>query len=129
MIPAESFDLTSAEVILRLTCALFLLPHMYFKIIGNPPPGVKTFADAGYPSPLLVMRFTFVAEVITFTMLFFNIYTQYAALILAIMLSVAAASVFFANGKKWIWIWAKGGKEFCVFWALCCVVLSMMYWQ
>lgn len=129
MIPADSFDITDPAVLLRLICALFFIPHMYFKAVGNPPPAIKTFIDAGYPKPLLFVRFALVTELITFTLLFLNIYTQYAALLAAAMLTVAAISVFFANGKKWVWIWPKGGKEYCVFWALCCVVVSMLYWQ
>lgn len=129
MIPAGSFDITDPAVLLRLICALFFIPHMYFKAFGDPPPAIKTFIDAGYPKPLLFVRFALVTEVITFTLLFLNIYTQYAALLAAAMLTVAAVSVFFANGKRWIWIWPKGGKEYCVFWALCCIVVSMMYWN
>lgn len=128
MIPADSFDITDPAALLRLICALFFIPHMYFKVVGNPPPAIKTFIDAGYPKPLLFVKFALVVELITFTLLFLNIYTQYVALMAAGMLSVAAISVFFANGKTWVWIWAKGGKEFCVFWALCCVVVSMLYW-
>ena len=101
---------------------------MYFKAFGDPPPAIKTFIDAGYPKPLLFMRFALAVELATFALLFFNIYTQYAALLAAAMLTVAAISVFFANSKQWVWIWVKGGKEYCVFWALCCVILSMTYW-
>ena len=129
MIDANSFDLTNPAVLLRLIVALFFVPHMYFKAFGNPPPGIKTFEEAGYPNALFFVRFALVAELITFGMLFLDIYTEYAALLAALMLLVAAATVFFANDKKWVWIWAKGGKEFCVFWMLCCVVLSMMYWS
>jgi putative oxidoreductase len=129
MIPAESFDLTNGAVVLRLICALFFIPHMYFKAFGNPPPAIKTFIDAGYPKPLFFVKFALVVELITFTLLLLNIYTQYVALLAASMLTVAAVSVYFANGKKWLWIWVKGGKEYCVFWALCCVVVSMLYWQ
>lgn len=125
----ESFDLTNGAVVMRLACALFLLPHMYFKAFGNPPPASKTFIDAGYPSPLFFVRFALVLEIFTATALFFDFYTQYAALVLAALLVVAATTVFFSNEKKWLWIWVKGGKEYSVFWAVMCVVLSMLYWQ
>lgn len=129
MIPAESFDLTNGAVILRLVCSLFFIPHMYFKAFGNPPPAIKTFIAAGYPNPLVFVRTALVVELVAASLLFFNIYTQYVALVLACMLTVAAVSVYFANDKKWIWIWIKEGKEYPVFWAICCVALSLLYWQ
>lgn len=129
MFSPESFDLTNGAVLLRLICALFLVPHMYFKAVGNPPPASKTFIEAGYPKPLLFVRFALVVEIIIATALFFDFYTQYAALVLAVLLVVAAVTVFFSNDKKWVWIWVKGGKEYSVFWACVCVSLSMLYWQ
>jgi len=92
MFSAESFDLTNGAVILRLICALFFIPHMYFKMFGNP-------------------------------------YTQYAALLCASILTVAAVSVHFANGKNWIWLWPKGGIEYAVFWAIACVAVSLLHWH
>lgn len=129
MLPADSFDLTNGAVILRLMCALFFIPHMYFKAFGNPPPASEFFTKAGYSRPFLFMRIALVIEVMTSTMLFLNIYTQYVALLCAGMLSVAAVSVFFANDRQWIWLWPKGGKEYPVFWALTCVAVSMLYWH
>ena len=129
MIPVDSFDLTNGAVILRLMCALFFIPHMYFKAFGNPPPASKTFIEAGYPKPLLFVKFALVVEIFACSALLFNFYTQYAALIVAGILFVAAVTVFFANGKKPIWLWVKGGFEYPVFWGLACIVLSMLYWQ
>jgi len=126
---AESFDLTNGAVFLRLTCALFILPHMYFKMFGNPPPASKTFIDAGYPRPLLFVRLALCVEIVIATALFFDFYTSYVALLMAAFLLIAATSVFFANQKEWIWIWGKGGKEYPVFWALACIALAMLYWQ
>lgn len=128
MIPAGSFDLSDGAVILRLLCALFFIPHMYFKAFGNPPPASKTFIAAGYPNPLLFVRFALVVEIFACSALFFNIYTQYVALIVAAVLVVAAATVYFANDKKYIWLWVKGGFEYPLFWAIACVALSRLYW-
>lgn len=129
MLSAASFDLTNGVVLLRITCALFFIPHMYFKTIGDPPPASKTFIDAGYPNPLLFMRIALVVEFVTATLLFLDIYTQYMALICAGLLIVAAGTLFFANDRQWIWIWRKGGKEYPVFWALCLVALSLLSWH
>lgn len=54
--------------------------------------------------------------------LFFGIYTRYAGAIGFIHLLVAAAATYKLTGK---WIWVIGGIEFCVFWALCCLVVAM----
>ena len=35
---------------------------------------------------------------------------------------VAAAATYKLTRK---WIWVIGGIEFCVFWAICCLVVSM----
>jgi len=129
MITAASFDITNGAVLLRLICALFFIPHMFFKAVGNPPPASKTFIAAGYPKPMLWMRIALVVEIFMSSLLFFDIYTQYTALLGVALLSVAAITVFFANDKQWIWIWRKGGKEYSVFWALCLVALSLLYWQ
>lgn len=125
----ESFDLTNGAVVLRLICALFFLPHMYFKAVGNPPPALAVFTAAGYPRPQAWMRFALVVELIASTLLFLDILTPYVALLCAALLGVAAGSLFFVNGKKWIWLWPRNGKEYPVFWALCCVAVAMLYWQ
>lgn len=129
MLSVASFDLTNGAVLLRITCALFFIPHMYFKMIGNPPPASKAFIDAGYPNPLLFMRIALVVELLCSTLLLLDIYTQYVALICAGLLIVAAGTLFFANDRQWIWLWPKGGKEYPVFWALCLVALSLLYWH
>ncbi|MGD9843271.1 MAG: DoxX family protein, partial [Steroidobacteraceae bacterium] len=102
--------------------------HIHFKAFGNPPPASEFFIKAGYPHPLVFMRIALIIEITTSSLLFLNIYTHYVALMCTGMLSVAAVSVFFANDKKWIWLWPKGGKEYPIFWALTCVAVSMLYW-
>jgi uncharacterized membrane protein YphA (DoxX/SURF4 family) len=53
----------------------------------------------------------------------FAIYTRYVALLEAVFLAVAAWAVWrFSKGK---WLWNIGGYEYCVFWAICCVVVAM----
>jgi putative oxidoreductase len=51
--------------------------------------------------------------------------TPYVALIAAFHLLVAAAATYKVTRK---WIWVTGGIEYCLFWSLCCVVLSMLTW-
>lgn len=128
MLEAGSYDLSNGAVVLRLLCALFFIPHMYFKVIGNPPPAIKTFVDAGYWRPLLFVRLALVVELLAASALLLDVYTHYAALLCAALLLVAAITIYFANGKKFIWLWVKGGNEYPVFWAIACVALSILYW-
>jgi putative oxidoreductase len=58
--------------------------------------------------------------------LFFDIYTQYVALVAFAHLMVAAAATYKVT-KSWIWV--IGGVEYCVFWALCCLVVAMHAWH
>ena len=47
---------------------------------------------------------------------------QYVAFIAFIHLLVAAAATY--KVKK-CWIWVIGGVEYCIFWAICCLVVAM----
>ncbi len=55
--------------------------------------------------------------------LVFRIYTTYADAIAFIHLVVAAAAVWRVTRGKWLW--NIGGYEYCVFWAICCLVVAM----
>lgn len=125
----DSFDLSNGAVMLRLICALFFIPHIYFKTFGNPPPGIEIFSKAGYKNPLLFMRLAMVVEFTAVAALFLDFYTQYAALLCASLLVAAAATLYVANDKKLIWLWPKGGMEYPVFWSFVCIAVAMLYWQ
>ena len=126
-ITSGSFDLSDGAVILRLLCALFFVPHMYFKVVGNPPPASHTFIEAGYPKPLLFVRLALIVEFSVCLLLLLNIYTQYIALIAAGVLLVATLTVYFVNNKVPTWLWVKGGFEYPLFWAIACIALSRLY--
>lgn len=124
---AATFDLTNGAVVLRLICALFFFPHIYFKIVGNPPPALGFFVQAGFKPPVLYMRIATAVESLAALGLLFGIYTHWAALLGAAALSVAAIAVCFFN-RSVKWLWNLGGMEFPVFWALACVAVAMLYW-
>ena len=111
----SAFDLTNGAVVLRLICSLFFFPHIYFKIVGNPPPA-------------LYMRLALVAESVAALGLLFGVYTQWSALLGAVSLTVAAVAVCFFN-RSVKWLWNLGGMEFPVFWAIACVAVAMLYWN
>jgi putative oxidoreductase len=126
-ITASAFDLTNGAVVLRLICALFFFPHLYFKIAGNPPPALDFFEKAGFKPPVLYLRVATVVEIVAAFGLLFAIYTQWAALLAAAYLAVAAVGVYFFN-RSFRWLWNLGGMEYCVFWAISCVAVAMLYW-
>ena len=47
---------------------------------------------------------------------------QYVGFIAFIHLLVAAAATYKVKNS---WIWVIGGIEYCVFWAICCLVVAM----
>jgi putative oxidoreductase len=126
-IAASAFDLSNGAVVLRLICALFFFPHLYFKIVGNPPPALGFFEKAGFKPAALYMRVATVIEIVAALGLLFAIYTQWVALLAAAHLAVASIAVCFFNGSV-KWLWNLGGMEFCVFWAIACVAVAMLYW-
>ena len=125
---AAAFDLTNGAVVLRLICALFFIPHIYFKVAGNPPPALGFFVQAGFRPAAFYMRLALVVESIAALGLLFGIHTQWAALLAAANLAVAAIAVCFAN-RSVKWLWNLGGMEFPVFWSIACIGVAMLHWN
>lgn len=124
---AAAFDLTNGAVVLRLICSLFFFPHIYFKIVGNPPPALGFFKAAGFNPPAVYMRVALVVELVAAVGLLLGIYTQWSALLAAASLAVAAVAVCFAN-RSVKWLWNLNGMEFPVFWAIACLSVAMLHW-
>lgn len=123
----STFDLTSGAVLLRVICGLFFLPHMYFKVVGNPPPAMGFFTTAGFRPAGLFMRLALVVEALAAFGLILGILTPWAALLGALNLLIAAVAVCFFN-RSVKWLWNLNGMEFPIFWALSCVVVAMLHW-
>src|ERR1700693_2588074 len=118
---AENFDLTNEFNILRLICGLFFIPHIYAKFFV--PEALGFFVAAKFKPPAVWMYTACVIETVLAIGLIFAILPFYAAAIACIHLLVAAAAVWkVMNGK---WLWNIGGYEYCVFWAICCLVVAM----
>lgn len=128
LIEAGAFDLTNGAVVLRLICGAFFLPHIYFKVVGNPPPAVGFFISAGFKPPMFYMRVAAVVEIVAAAGLLLGIHTQWAALLAAASLAVAAVAVCFSNGCI-KWLWNLNGMEFPLFWAIACVSVAMLHWS
>lgn len=128
LLEASSFDPTDGAVLLRVMCGLFFIPHIWFKIVGSPPPALGFFKLAGFRPPAFFMNVAMVVESVAAVCLVLGIYTQWVALLAAASLSVAAIAVCFAN-RAVKWLWNLGGMEFPVFWALACLAVAMLHWQ
>ena len=121
MLSAENFNLLDEFNILRIACGAFFIPHAYAKIFV--PEALGFFVAARFRPPAAWMYAAFAIESVLAICLIAGIFTRYAAWVAAIHLAVAAAAVYRVTGGKWLW--NIGGYEYCLFWALCCVVVAM----
>ena len=46
--------------------------------------------------------------------------------IACVHLLIAGAAVWKVTKGKWLW--NIGGYEYCLFWAICCLIVAMHYW-
>jgi putative oxidoreductase len=120
---ADKFNLLNGVVLLRLTCALFFIPHVVGKF--TEPATLGFFKAAKFNPPATWMYVAGAIETVLTIALVLDFYTPYVALIAAVHLFVAAAATYKVT-KKWIWV--IGGIEYCVFWMMCCIVLAMLTW-
>jgi len=117
---ADKFNLLNEFNILRIICAVFFIPHIVGKI--TVPATLEFFIAAGFKPPATWMYIAGTIETLLTIGLVFDLYTPYVAAIAAFHLFVAGAATYKVT-KKWIWV--IGGIEYCVFWAICCLVVAM----
>jgi uncharacterized membrane protein YphA (DoxX/SURF4 family) len=117
----EKFNLFNEFNILRIICGAFFIPHIYAKFFV--PAALGFFVAAKFQPPALWMYVACVIETVLAIGLIFGIYTTYVGAVAAVHLLVAAAAVYRVTEGKWLW--NIGGSEYCVFWAICCVVVAM----
>jgi len=121
MLIAGNFDLSNEFNILRIICGAFFIPHVYAKIFV--PEARGFFVAAKFKPATAWMYIALVIETVLAICLIFGIYTSYAAWVAAIHLGIASAAVHRVTGGKWLW--NIGGYEYCLFWAICCVVVAL----
>jgi len=119
----QNFNPTDGINILRLICGLFFIPHIYAKFFV--PEALGFFVAAKFNPPKAWMYVACVVEIIISIGLIFAILPFYAGVLGFIHLLVAAAAVARVTGGKWLW--NIGGYEYCVFWAISCLVVAMHY--
>jgi putative oxidoreductase len=120
---AQDFDLSNEFNILRLICGLFFIPHIYAKFFV--PEALGFFVAAKFRPPAVWMYTACVIETVLAIGLIFAILPFYAGAVGFLHLLVAAAAVW--RVTKGRWLWNIGGYEYCLFWAICCLVVAMHY--
>ena len=118
---ADRFNLLNGIVILRIMCGAFFIPHLYAKFFV--PEALGFFVAAGFKPPATWMYIACAVETMLAIGLIFGILTTYIALIATVHLLVAGAAVYKVTQGKWLW--NIGGYEYCLFWALSCLVVAM----
>jgi putative oxidoreductase len=118
---ADKFDLLDGFNILRIACGAFFIPHIVGKL--TVPATLEFFVAAGFKPPKTWMYIAGAIETVLAFGLIFGIYTQIVGAIACVHLLVAAGATYKVTHGKWIWV--IGGIEYCVFWALCCLVVAM----
>ena len=119
----QNFDLTNGYNILRLICGLFFIPHIYAKFYV--PAALGFFVAAKFNPPKTWMYISCVIEVLITIGLIFAIYPFIAGVLGFVHLLVAAAAIWKVSKGKWLW--NIGGYEYCLFWAICCLIVAMNY--
>ena len=115
-----NFNLLNEFNTLRIMCALFFVPHIIGKY--TEPRALELFGDFGFKPPKVWLNTALVVETVLTIALFFAIFTRLTAAIAAVHLFIAAGATYRHNRK---WLWHIGGAEYCVFWALACIVVAM----
>lgn len=120
---ADKFNLLNAFNLMRIICGAFFIPHIVGKI--TVPATLEFFVVAGFKPPAVWMYIAGAIETVLTIGLVLGILTPYVAAIAVVHLLVAAAATY---KVKRCWIWVIGGVEYCIFWALCCLVVAMHTW-
>src|SRR5208282_1723911 len=118
---ADNFNLLNEFNILRIICGAFLIPHIVAKF--TVPATLNFFVAAGFKPAATWMYISAAIETVLAIGLIFGIYTHYVGALACFHLLVAAGATHKVTHGKWIWV--IGGSEFCVFWAICCLVVAM----
>jgi putative oxidoreductase len=118
---AQNFDFTRGDTIVRLIAGIFLIPHVYSKLVGSGTVGF--FKAAGFKPPAFWMYVACVIEVSVAVSFLSNMYARYFGVLGAVHLLIAGAAVYRVNKGKWLWNF--GGYEYCVFWAACCLAVAI----
>jgi putative oxidoreductase len=110
---------------IRIIAGLFFVPHILFKVFDFSG-AVEFFAKVGFPAPAVFVILAIICESAATAGMVFGLRTSFSALLGAAILGVAALAVFSAKGV--VWLWNLGGVEYCLFWAVTCLVVAWAHW-
>ncbi len=124
-IQLKNFDLTRTENILRIMCGAFLFPHAASKFTngGLTAGTIVFFEKVGFVPGNFWVSLAAFTEITAGIALILGLCTRFAALGAAATLVVAAYALYSLNGFGWLW--NKGGDEYLIFWAICCILVSI----
>jgi putative oxidoreductase len=105
---AQNFDFTRGDTIVRLIAGIFLVPHIYSKLVGSGTVGF--FKAAGFKPPAFWMYVACVIEASVAMSFLSNMYARYFGVLGAVHLLIAGAAVYRVNKGKWLWNF--GGYEY-----------------
>lgn len=117
----QNLDLTNEFNILRLACGAYFIPHIWAAF--HVPRAIDVFVKNGFRPPAFWLYAAAAIEAVLAVGLIFGIYVQFVAAVAAFYLVVATVAVYRSSGGKWLW--NIGGCEFPLFWAICCIVVSI----
>ncbi|MEO8313602.1 MAG: DoxX family protein [Pseudomonadota bacterium] len=120
---SSSFELPEAQVVVRILCGVFLLPHTVAKL-SHVSRAAEFFEKVGLrPAPFFVVV-TAVMETVAAISLIFDIYRNIGALIAASILFVACWAQLKINGANWRWQFK--GAEYMLFWGLTTLAVGFL---
>jgi putative oxidoreductase len=117
---AQNFDFTRGNTIVRFIAGIFLIPHIYSKLVGSGT--VDFFKAAGFKPPAFWMYVACAIEASVAMSFLSNIYARYFAVLGAVHLLIAGVAVYRVSKGM---LWNFGGYEYCVFWAACCLAVAV----
>ena len=117
----QNFDFTRGDPIVRIIAGIFLIPHIYSKLVGSGTVGF--FKAAGFKPPAFWMYVASAIEASVAVSFLSNTYVRYFGVLGAVHLLIAGAAVHRVNKGEWLWNF--GGYEYCVFWAACCLAVAI----
>jgi hypothetical protein len=100
---AQNFDFTRGDTIVRLIAAIFLIPHIYSKLVGSGT--VDFFKAAGFKPPAFWMYVAGAIEASVAMSFLSNMYARYFASVKANGCGILAgtSTAFFGRRVAWRW--------------------------
>ncbi len=97
---AQNFDFTRGDTIVRLIAGIFLVPHIYSKLVGSGTVGF--FKAAGFKPPAFWMYVACAIEASVAMSFLSNMYARYFGVLGAVHLLIAGAAVYRVSKGKWL---------------------------